>query len=74
MYAKYLTCIYGDVCICTHTKSMLLTNQQEALYTYLTYIIEEIWLSHSKYSSHNQYAKLVSEPNNITHTGQNKTN
>ena len=51
LYAKYLTDLFGR---CIHIyvpnmKSMQSTMRQWALYTYLTYITEQIWLPHCKY-------------------------
>ena len=38
-----------------HMKSLVPNIQQGAQCTYLTYMTEQIWLTHSKYSSHGQH-------------------
>ena len=39
-----------------HMKSLVTIIQKEPLYTYFTYITEQIWWPHSKYSSHSKHA------------------
>ena len=54
----------------THMRSLALTIQQGGLYMYLTNIIQEIWLTHSKYISHGQHAVWVYRPNIFAHMCQ----
>ena len=58
-YAKYITYIYrGCMYIyMPHMKSLALIFQKGALCTYFTYITEQIWLSHYKYTSHGNHFK-----------------
>ena len=53
IYTKYLMGLYGQcIQICVpHLKSLQSTMQQ-ALYTYQTYITEQIWLLHDTFIFH----------------------
>ena len=57
-----------------HMKSLASTMQQGALNTYLTYITQQIWLPHSKYSTCSQHAVLAYRPNSFAYICQNRTN
>ena len=60
--------------VCTYMKSVVSTMQWGALYTYLTYISEQIWLPHSKYSSHSLKPTWAYRPNIFENICQNTTN
>ena len=54
-------------------KSLVPTTEQGALYTYLTYNTEHIWLLYPKYSSNGKHAKWAYRLNIFAHIYQNTT-
>ena len=53
----------GDICLyMPHMKVLASTKQLETLYTYLTYVMKQIWLPNSEHSPQSQHAAWACRP------------